>query len=235
MTTISSKINLNLPQTPREINPEINLALIPVYNAIRLLQQYLQEGDNTSVANTTNLTQLQALLSAHIGDTSIHPDIANLNYTKIYYTDQVFSGPLAGSIGEIGDFGVNKTTRDVYYKDQIEGWIKVGSLAAPTTSPTSSPDAYLAWRGTWLSNATYLKNSVVTVSDGSVYVALSNRPAGSPVPPSPDWKLLQEGTVSSSNQVGEAVLSSRAPAVDPAPPNFVISRLGDLVYARLAT
>lgn len=233
MTLFSSDINLNLPQTPRELNPEINVALIPVYNAIRLIQQYLQGTTASVTTSGINVASLEALINAHINNPDIHPDISTLDFTKIIYTSQVLLGPFAASIGNIGDFSINKTTRDVYYKDQIEGWIKVGSLAAPTTSPTSS-STYLSWKGTWTSGTTYLKNSVVTVNDGSVYVALLDRPSGSSTPPSTGWKLLQEGTVSTGSGIGEAVLSSRAPATDPTPPNFVRTAAGDLVYARVA-
>ena len=66
MTLFSSDINLNLPQTPRELNPEINVALIPVYNAIRLIQQYLQGTTASVTTSGINVASLEEIGRAHV-------------------------------------------------------------------------------------------------------------------------------------------------------------------------
>lgn len=219
------KINLNLAQAPREINPELNRALTPIYNALRLIQEGFQLTETAFTDNESTVQQLAALIS----------DIDSLGYitlADIPETQQIFLSTLAPSTGDGKDKDLWLATSGVggtkVYANYLGNWLLLGSLS-PQSIDTSD---YLAWRGAWALGVKYLKNAVVLASDGSVYLALSSHIASSVnAPPNTGfWKLLQESTVSTG--ATEAVLSSRAPALPGATPNFVTTSASDLVYAR---
>lgn len=222
------RLNLNLTQAPRELNPELNRALLPIYNALKLIQEGFQLTE-TAVSGSENLVQeLSSLLQ----------DVASRDYATladIPEVQQIFFSNLAPNSGEGKDkdlwFATSATGLTKIYAKFSASWALLGSLS-PQAVDTSQ---YLSWKGTWALSGRYVANSVVMAADGAVYLALTTHVATAlNAPPNPvTWKLLQEAVVAGGGGLGEAVLSSRAPSVDPAPPNFVISRLGDLVYARL--
>lgn len=223
------RLNLNLPQAPREPNPELNRALMPVYNALRLVQEGFQLTESGVTSNEDLLQQLTDSVSGILAADYVTPEDL-LALQQIHFS---FFAPSSVD-GKDNDMWLHTSVTGLtkLYAKLSGIWVLLGVLTSNTVDTT----AYLAWKGSWVTTTNYLKNSVVTTSEGAVYVALVTHIASAlNAPPNVSvWKLLQEAVVSSGSGIGEAVLSSRAPAVDPAPPNFIISRLNDLVYARVA-
>lgn len=219
MATIRSNINLNLPQNPNESSYELNRALDPVYNALRLLQRELQGTSDTASSASSNLTKINAsILSLESAVNNLINDFNSLASTKI-----TLSGNTpADSQGNAGDLWIHSTVanKTFYYKFDSK-WVRVLTSADSNTAVTFS--------GTYDPTRTYPINTLVKATDGSVWLTLALIPIGSsPSDSNSSYLLIQEAV----RGVGEAVLSSRAPAPPGSPPNFVISRLGDLVYAR---
>jgi hypothetical protein len=221
MATINSRINLNLSQNPNETSQELNKALDPVYNALRLLQREIEGNSNSVEITGTNLEEVKASLASL--DSAVND--LSLTVNSLSFPTITLSGNTPSNLqGNSGDLWIQSTvnSKTFYYKFG-DRWIRV-LTAADTNSAVT-------FAGTYSPLLAYNLNTIVKLTDGSVWLSLTSIPLGStPSVANSSWLMIQE---SLSAGIGEAVLSSRAPALPGDPPNFVISRLGDLVYARI--
>lgn len=126
--TTSSTLDLRLPQYPRTGNPALDLALVPVFNAIRLLQQ---SGQGTADATSVILAEFATLQSVVTGlSTSLEALIASMQSLSGAEIFSSLANP-ANSQGKDGDLWIVANTA-VWFK--VAGiWGVVLTASAPVT------------------------------------------------------------------------------------------------------
>lgn len=228
--SFTSSINLKLPQYPIGYSKEITDALIPVYNALRIIQEAL----SPSIGNSASIVSLQeAIIALETAGFITLTDIPK----SFYFT--IGSGIPDSSIGNTGDLylDIDGTSRNLYIKDNESTEWKFVTVIGDMLWENFYSKGGMIYAGVYQPDISYRKGSVVVDSiTGFSYVALVDNIINISPTDTTKWQRIGDTGGVISVVPGEAVISSRNPNAldDPDNIDYVVTGTGQLVYARAA-